>query len=170
MSYSASRKISSGTAFVRVTLTNGRPKRGLLDMLPSLPLDILCEVRISHYHTQSLFTIAVQIFCFLHPADLLVLARTSKAFRHFLLKRPAAFIWRSAQRNVVGLPEPPSDMNEVQYASLVFGSGCHYQVHQVYTDLSAMLSRTSQGCDRKARDTVWHLRIRSCASCRLKHQ
>ncbi|KAG8217586.1 hypothetical protein J3R82DRAFT_5737 [Butyriboletus roseoflavus] len=138
MSYSAaSRKrsnVSDDTAFA--TLAGGRLKRGSLDILPSLSLDILCE-----------------IFCFMHPADLLVLARTSKAFRCFLLRRSAAFIWRSARRNVYGLPEPPSDMNEVQYASLVFGLACHYK-----------------GCDRKARDTVWHLRIRSCASCRQRHQ
>ncbi|KAH0830638.1 hypothetical protein J3R83DRAFT_2093 [Lanmaoa asiatica] len=136
MSYSTTSSHKKSNVTVFVTLTNGRLKRGSLDILPSLPLDILCE-----------------IFGFLCPADLLVLARTSKAFRSFLLKRSAAFIWRSARRNVVGLPEPPSDMNEVQYAFLVFGSGCHYK-----------------GCNRKARDTVWHLRIRSCAGCRPKHQ
>jgi len=130
MPSSVSRKISNDTAFV--TLTNGRLKRGLLDILPFLPLDILCEVGIPHYHTRYLVTIVPQIFCFLHPADLLALARTSKAFHRFLLKRSAAFIWRSTRRNVDSLPEPPSDMNEVQYASLVFGSGCHYQVHTTY--------------------------------------
>lgn len=152
------------------TAVFGRLKRGSLDILPSLPLDILCEVRISRYHTQHSVTIALQVFGFLHPADLLVLARTTNAFRSFLLKRSAAFIWRSARRNVDGLPEPPSDMNEVQYASLAFGLACHYRVNQIYPNLSVMLSCISQGCDRKARDTVWHLRIRSCASCRPKHQ
>ncbi|KAF8559650.1 hypothetical protein OG21DRAFT_472124 [Imleria badia] len=116
MSYSPLRSQSNHTAFV--TLTNGRLIRGSLDILPSMPLDILCE-----------------------------------AFRRFLLKRSTAFIWKSARRNVDGLPEAPADMSEVQYASLVFGFACHYQ-----------------GCDRKARDTVWHLRIRSCANCRPKHQ
>lgn len=124
MSYSSLR---NRTAFV------GRLKRGSLDILPSLPLDILCEVRLSRYHAQCLVTIPLQIFCFLHPADLLVLARTSKAFRRFLLKTSTAFIWKSARRNVDGLPEPPSDINELQYASLVFGFTCHYQVLQIYT-------------------------------------
>ncbi|KAG9318559.1 hypothetical protein JVU11DRAFT_651 [Chiua virens] len=119
-----------------LTLANGRLKRGVLNILPSLPLDILCE-----------------IFCFLHLVDLFVLARISKAFHCFLLKRSSAFIWRSSRRKIDGLPDPPSDMTEVRYASLVFGSRCYYE-----------------GCDRKARDTVWHLRIRSCATCRPKHQ
>ncbi|KAF8447883.1 hypothetical protein L210DRAFT_958021 [Boletus edulis BED1] len=133
MSYHSSCKKPNHAAFVTF---NGRLKRGSLNILPSLALDILCE-----------------IFCFLRPTDLFALARTSKTFRRFLLKRSAVFIWKSARRNVGDLPEPPSDMSEVQYASLTFGFACHYK-----------------GCDGKACDTVWHLRIRSCANCRSKHQ
>ncbi|KIJ69061.1 hypothetical protein HYDPIDRAFT_23921 [Hydnomerulius pinastri MD-312] len=119
-----------------VVVATGRVKRGQLAMLPSLPLDILYE-----------------IFHFLLPGDLLALTRTSRAFRRLLMTRSVAFIWRAARQNVEGLPEPHSDMNEVQYAALVFGADCDYE-----------------GCDKKARDTIWHLRIRSCAGCRPKHK
>ncbi|KAF9227836.1 hypothetical protein BS17DRAFT_407817 [Gyrodon lividus] len=89
----------------------------------------------------------------MYPGDLLALVRTSKAFRRLLMSRSAAFIWRAVRRNVDGLPELPLDMNEVQYATLTFGAECDYE-----------------GCGKKFRDTIWHLRIRSCASCRPKHK
>ncbi|KAF8844882.1 hypothetical protein BDN67DRAFT_615994 [Paxillus ammoniavirescens] len=134
--YKAGADPSGALVVVSLVAGNGRVKRGQLAILPSLPIEILCE-----------------IFCFLHPGDLLALVRTSKAFRRLLMSRSTAFVWRAVRRNVDGLPEPPSDMNEVQYAALVFGMECSYE-----------------GCYKKARYTIWHLRIRSCASCRPKHK
>ncbi|KAH7889560.1 hypothetical protein F5I97DRAFT_1801888 [Phlebopus sp. FC_14] len=88
-----------------------RLRRGQLHLLPSVPLDIVHE-----------------ILCFLWPGDLLALSRTSKAFRSLLMSRSAAFLWTAARQNAGGLPEPPSDVNEIQYAALAFGTECSNQV------------------------------------------
>ncbi|KAJ7577440.1 hypothetical protein C8J56DRAFT_899073 [Mycena floridula] len=85
-----------------------RGRRGLLQELLGAPLDILYE-----------------IFGCLEPLDILRLARTSKDLRSLLMHKSSAFVWRQARENVVGLPEPPADLNEPQYANLVFSVHCH---------------------------------------------
>ncbi|KAI1795649.1 hypothetical protein LXA43DRAFT_730878 [Ganoderma leucocontextum] len=85
-----------------------RGRRGGLKDMPDMPLDILFEI------------------CrFLHPRDLLNLARTSKAFRALLMRRDSAIFWRQVRRQFEGLPDPPSYLSEPAYANLLFFPHCH---------------------------------------------
>ncbi|KAJ7591656.1 hypothetical protein C8J56DRAFT_936111 [Mycena floridula] len=77
-----------------------RGKRALLHHFVQAPLDVLFE-----------------IFGYLEPLDVLRLSRTSKDLRNILNKSAALF-------NVQGLPTMPVDMNELQYAILLFDTYC----------------------------------------------
>ncbi|KAG1869591.1 hypothetical protein F4604DRAFT_1584420 [Suillus subluteus] len=83
-------------------------RRGRLDLMPTMNLDIL-------FH----------ILSFLLPVDLLNLSRTSKDFRNLLLQRSSASAWKTARLQVDDLPDCPQDMSEPQYANLVFYPHCH---------------------------------------------
>ncbi|GJE92830.1 F-box protein [Phanerochaete sordida] len=83
-------------------------KRGGLENMPNMPLDIL-----------------VEIMGYLMPMDLLNLARTSRDFRSFLMARSATPLWKAARQNVEGLPDCPVDLSEPAYANLAFDSHCH---------------------------------------------
>ncbi|KAG7085444.1 hypothetical protein E1B28_003005 [Marasmius oreades] len=111
-----------------------RGKRGLLERLAKeAPLDILIE-----------------IFKRMEPRDILQLARTSKDLRDFLMKRSSAFIWREARENITDLPPLPIDLNEPQYASLLFDNHCH-------------------ACLRSPCDNVlWEYRVRCHKTCLSK--
>ncbi|KAK7689882.1 hypothetical protein QCA50_006521 [Cerrena zonata] len=86
---------------------NVRGRRGALQSLPEMPIDILIEV-----------------LCQLRPVDLLHLSRTTKAFRNLLMVRSSAYIWKEARENVPDLPEPFPGMSEPVYASLCFEPVC----------------------------------------------
>ncbi|KAH9482001.1 hypothetical protein JR316_0006531 [Psilocybe cubensis] len=79
--------------------------------LGSMPDELLCE-----------------IFSYTLPLDLLQLSHTCKSFRSFLMHTSARFIWKSARLNVPvpGLPDCPEDLNEAQYAALVFAPNCQF--------------------------------------------
>ena len=66
----------------------------------------------------------LQIFSHMHPRDLLNLARTTKAFRTFLMSRSSAPFWKAA-RQQLELPECPPHLSEPAYANLVFFFHCH---------------------------------------------
>ncbi|OAX39063.1 hypothetical protein K503DRAFT_113414 [Rhizopogon vinicolor AM-OR11-026] len=83
-------------------------RRGRLDLMPTMNLDILFHILI-----------------FLHPMDLVNLSRTSKDFRNLLLQRSSAATWKVARLQVDSLPDCPPDMSEPQYANLVFYPHCH---------------------------------------------
>ncbi|PIL23931.1 hypothetical protein GSI_13682 [Ganoderma sinense ZZ0214-1] len=85
-----------------------RGRRGGLKDMPNMPLDVLLE-----------------IFGFMHPRDLLNLARTNKSFRAFLMSKNAQFLWKASLENVDGLPKCPSYMNEPTYVNLLFFNHCH---------------------------------------------
>ncbi|THU96056.1 hypothetical protein K435DRAFT_665199 [Dendrothele bispora CBS 962.96] len=85
-----------------------RGKRGILQKVKEMPLDILFE-----------------IFSYLEPLDILQLSRTSYELRDLLMHRSSASVWRAARSNVVGLPPLPFDLDEPQYANLAFDSYCH---------------------------------------------
>ncbi|KAG7085400.1 hypothetical protein E1B28_002961 [Marasmius oreades] len=108
-----------------------RGKRGLLEKLAKeAPLDILLEV-----------------FKHLEPRDILRLARTSKDLRDFLMARSSSSIWREARENIPNLPPLPNDLNEPQYASLLFDNHCH-------------------ACLRSPCDNVnWECRVRCHKNC-----
>ncbi|KAJ3770832.1 hypothetical protein FB446DRAFT_691664 [Lentinula raphanica] len=109
-----------------------RGKLGLLEKLAKdMPLDVILE-----------------IFCYLEPRDLLRLARTTKDLRGILMSRSSENIWRIARGNVEGLPPCPVDLNEPQYANLLFESYCH-------------VCMRSGRCD----NILWNFRMRSCQKC-----
>ncbi|KAF9267008.1 hypothetical protein L218DRAFT_895151 [Marasmius fiardii PR-910] len=127
------------TATRNQTSTNANPevfrrtrgKRGLLEKLAKeAPLDILLE-----------------IFKHLEPRDVLHLSRTSKDFRGFLMRRSSSSIWREARENLPELPPLPFDLNEPQYASLLFDNHCY-------------------ACLRSPCDNViWRCRVRCHQNC-----
>ncbi|THU83565.1 hypothetical protein K435DRAFT_585255, partial [Dendrothele bispora CBS 962.96] len=65
-----------------------------------------------------------QVFSYLEPLDILRLSRTSRNIRNLFTSRSSEHIWRSVRHNIDGLPPLPPDLNEVQYAALVFDSHC----------------------------------------------
>lgn len=88
-----------------------------------------------------------EVLCYLHPLDLLYLARVSKLFRSFLLNRhKAKSIWTGALKRIDRLPQCPSYLSEPAYANLVFWPFCH---------------RCYSSCDV----IQWELRIRCCNGC-----
>ncbi|KAG7090331.1 hypothetical protein E1B28_009450 [Marasmius oreades] len=87
-------------------------KRGLLEKLAKeAPLDIFIEV-----------------FKYLGPRDILYLSRTTKAFRAFLMTSSSLPVWRTARENISDLPPLPTDLNEPQYASLLFDNHCYASI------------------------------------------
>jgi hypothetical protein len=106
--------------------TQAKPnKQQLIDM----PLDVLIEVRA----LRELITLLCnndcpsgQIFCFLEPLDLLLLSRTTKALRAFLLsRRKSSAVWKNAISNVKDFPPCPDHMSAPAYTHLAFVPVCH---------------------------------------------
>ncbi|KIK62817.1 hypothetical protein GYMLUDRAFT_41699 [Collybiopsis luxurians FD-317 M1] len=111
-----------------------RGKYGLLERLAKdVPLELMFEV-----------------FSYLDAGDLLNLARTNRDLRGFLTSKSSQFIWRRARANLENLPPIPKDLNELQYADLLFGVHCHI-------------------CGRKGHcePTFWSFRMRCCKVCAL---
>ncbi|KAE9405647.1 hypothetical protein BT96DRAFT_1015383 [Gymnopus androsaceus JB14] len=109
-----------------------RGRLGLLERLAKdVPLDVILE-----------------IFCYLSPGDLLQLARSSKDLRGILMSKSSESIWRIARENVRDLPPRPEDLNEPQFAHLLYESYCHV-------------------CDQKGRcdNVLWSFRMRCCKNC-----
>ncbi|KAF8835463.1 hypothetical protein BDN67DRAFT_975299 [Paxillus ammoniavirescens] len=105
-------------------------RRGRLEMMPEMNLDIL-----------------FYIFGFLHPMDVLNLARTTKSFRQLLMRKSSAFIWKTSCKQIDGLPDCPPDLTEPQYVNLVFDPHCHR-------------------CGKVVPTIHWRLRLRYCPACR----
>ncbi|TBU32433.1 hypothetical protein BD311DRAFT_654742 [Dichomitus squalens] len=76
--------------------------------MPQMPLDVLIE-----------------IFAFMHPRDLLNLARTTKPFRSLLMAKTARKMWEAVMARVEGLLPCPPYMSEPAYINLLFFSHCH---------------------------------------------
>ncbi|KAF9071189.1 hypothetical protein BDP27DRAFT_1419228 [Rhodocollybia butyracea] len=109
--------------------------RGLLERLVhDVPLDVIFE-----------------IFYYLESEDILRLAQTSRDLRTILMSKTSEVIWRTARKNVEDLPPRPHDLNEPQYAYLLYDPYCHL-------------------CERKKRcdDVYWAFRIRCCKKCARK--
>ncbi|TRM58382.1 hypothetical protein BD626DRAFT_184913 [Schizophyllum amplum] len=115
-------------------LKGGRSKKGAvggkLAALSEFPLDVMYE-----------------IFCYLHPAQLLAISRTNKTLRDALLRNNARWIWKASFKNVKDIPEPPTDINEPQYARLLFDKSC-------------MFCLAINGCL-----IAWEARLRFCRRC-----
>ncbi|KAI0744176.1 hypothetical protein C8Q80DRAFT_1185423 [Daedaleopsis nitida] len=127
--------IKKGTTAVarRAGHRNVRGLRGGLANMPNMPLDVLLE-----------------IFGFLHPRDLLSLARTSRDFRAFLMSRTRSLaLWKAARQQIEGLPDVPPPLSEPAYANLLFFNYCH-------------------GCLKATGNSpaIWSLLIHCCNACK----
>ncbi|KAJ6520313.1 hypothetical protein C8R45DRAFT_954725 [Mycena sanguinolenta] len=106
-------------------------KRGKLRFMTEVPLDVLFE-----------------IFGKLLPVDLLNLSCATKALRDILLRKSAAFVWKQAFLNVPdpGPPPRPDDLNEPQYANLLWRKHCFF-------------------CGVSTQLVLWQCRVRACEAC-----
>jgi len=71
------------------------------------------------------------------------------------MDKALAFVWRTARRQVRGLPDCPADMTEPEYANLLFYSRCH-----VRTDSSTRLD-----CSEVMNRAVGSMRKRFSGNC-----
>ncbi|KAJ8487034.1 hypothetical protein ONZ51_g4438 [Trametes cubensis] len=124
------------TGNVSTLAVNSRPRkaarkwRGPLERLMELPLEVLYLVIES-----------------LELRDVLNLARIDKAFRNMLMSRRARPFWQAAIANTPGLPSCPPNMEEPQYAHLLFDNMCH-------------------GCGRgNTSKILFHWGVRYCKEC-----
>ncbi|CAL1712107.1 unnamed protein product [Somion occarium] len=86
----------------------GARNAGKLAQLKTMPLEVFYEIT-----------------SWLHPLDLLKLSRVSKHLREMFMSKHSEALWVAARRNVSGgLPDPPSTINEAQYAALLFEQNC----------------------------------------------
>ncbi|KAH9851874.1 hypothetical protein C2E23DRAFT_860212 [Lenzites betulinus] len=86
-----------------------RGRRGSLELLPTVALDVILEILRQ-----------------LHPRDLLSLSQTSREFRAFLLTRANAFVWRTARKALPGaLTDPHPVLSEPELANLMFSFHCN---------------------------------------------
>ncbi|THU79332.1 hypothetical protein K435DRAFT_845502 [Dendrothele bispora CBS 962.96] len=107
-----------------------RGRLGLLHKLVTeIPLDVIFE-----------------IFAHLRPLDILRLSRTSQDLYKLLTSRSSEHVWRNARLNVEGLPPLPTDLNEIQYAKLMFDTICQVCGNHCYT-------------------VFWDCRVRCCKKC-----
>ncbi|ESK90963.1 hypothetical protein Moror_16361 [Moniliophthora roreri MCA 2997] len=92
--------------------------------------------------------VCLEVFKYLQPRDLLHLARTSKALRGFLMSNSSQLIWRTARENVPDLPPLPPDLNEPQYASLLFDTFCYARkiFSLLYTHVDVMTTPGLLAC------------------------
>jgi hypothetical protein len=120
----------NGRASVKLTAVppgkrakHSRPGKGgpRSSRLVEMPMDLIFEVGMQY----PIINASTQISLLLHPLDLLRLSRVSKIFRSLYLSQAARAIWCSTLQDVVPeLPACPSDLNEAQYASLLFEPSC----------------------------------------------
>ncbi|KAJ3898634.1 hypothetical protein F5879DRAFT_1066131 [Lentinula edodes] len=116
-----------------------RKRRGTVGLLEKLLTHVPVEIVL--YESK--------IFRYLESRDLLHLTRTSKDLRSTLMNKSSESVWRIARANVTGgLPPLPSDLNEPQYAHLMFDSYCHV-------------------CNKHWHcvNFLWRFRIRCCRTC-----
>ncbi|KAJ6502227.1 hypothetical protein C8R45DRAFT_612876 [Mycena sanguinolenta] len=111
--------------------TKPQRRRGKLRFITQVPLDVLFE-----------------IFGQLLPIDLLNLSCASKALRDILLRKSTAFVWKQTFLNVPHPAPPPcpDDLNEPQYANLLWRKYCFF-------------------CGASTPVVLWHSRIRACEVC-----
>ncbi|KAF5388965.1 hypothetical protein D9757_005040 [Collybiopsis confluens] len=104
-----------------------RGKCGMLERLAKdVPLDVMFE-----------------IFSYLDSRDLYHLSRTTRDLRGILMSKSSEFAWRQARTNWGDIPPIPDDLNEPQYADLLFGVHCHVRFYKpgIYIGLLTACSR-----------------------------
>ncbi|KAJ7446400.1 hypothetical protein B0H11DRAFT_2084539 [Mycena galericulata] len=108
--------------------------RGTLSGLTNMPMDVLFE-----------------IFVYLHPHDLLRIARVAKALRRLLLHRSASGVWRAARESAFpSIPHALPGLSEPSWIHLLFGTQCHF-------------------CGKVTPTVEWTIRVRVCRKCTSIH-
>ncbi|KAI0355610.1 hypothetical protein OH77DRAFT_1424555 [Trametes cingulata] len=92
----------------------------------------------------------IEVFRHLTPQSLRILARTSKAFRGFLMSRRSEACWKASRKLLTGLPPCPPFLSEPRYADLLFTNLCQLCGHGT------------------SRQTLWDFVSRYCSSCYTK--
>ncbi|KAF9484948.1 hypothetical protein BDN70DRAFT_871943 [Pholiota conissans] len=124
------RKVATGDNLLAVKKFKGKGKK--VCNLREIPLEILFE-----------------ILYLLTPSDLVNLSQAGKDFESMFRGPDSPTIWKEVRHNVVpALPPCPPDLNELEFAELLFGKCCHY-------------------CAKKIMPlhTVWEARQRICNQC-----
>ncbi|KAK0190696.1 hypothetical protein F5146DRAFT_564769 [Armillaria mellea] len=103
-------KVSNAEESKEKRLQRTRGRRGKLQGLVNMPLDIWLE-----------------IFEVLHPLDLLHLARSTRHLRSVLMSRSLSAIWKNARLSSDFL-EPMPGLSEPAWVSLLFEPNCHFCV------------------------------------------
>ena len=108
-----------------------------------------------------------QIFGFMHPRDLLNLARTSKSFRALLMSRSSQAFWKASIEGVDGLPKCPPYLSEPAYVNLLFLPHCHVS-GSFFVGLNVVRA-AGQGCLKPNVQTVlFEFSARYCNGCKSK--
>ncbi|CAE7148460.1 unnamed protein product, partial [Rhizoctonia solani] len=68
--------------------------------------------------------VLIEVARYVHPLDLIMLARVNKFFRELLMDKRSALIWRSSRGNMPELPPCPDEVSEPQYAAMIFAKRC----------------------------------------------
>ena len=94
------------------------------------------------------------------------LARTTKDLRAILMNRSSISIWKHARSQFDNLPDCPDDLNEPQYAELVFGKACTVCLVFLFFQGSLFVD-PSQFCRRclASNIIIWNARVRTCPKC-----
>ena len=64
------------------------------------------------------------------------------------MDKSSAFVWKTARRQVNGLPDCPIDLTEPEYANLVFYARCHVRMLADGFNCSEMWHRTVENIRR----------------------
>ena len=105
--------------------------------LMEMPLDIILEVCSLRdcEDPSGMAQRLLQVFAYLHPMDLLTLARTYKQLRNILMTKHSKAVWRIARGNIEGLPDCPVHLSEPAYANLAFDPHCHVRFLSIFADV-----------------------------------
>jgi hypothetical protein len=81
------------------------------------------------------------------------------------MKRSSISIWKHARSQFDDLPYCPDDLNEPQYAELLFGKSCTVSLVLIFQE--SLFTNPSQFCQRSLASNIviWTSRVRTCAKC-----
>lgn len=166
-------KLTSTPATGTTRYKNG--VRGKLAALVDFPVELLYEVcrnQDSIAYIETHIDCQLDIFMFLQPRDLIHLSRTSKDIHALLMAKSSSMTWKAARGNleIQGLPECPQDMNEAQYANLIFSRHCHVRSrssHLIKVSFFQISSLLFQHCLKPyaIQTVLWNSRKRTCQKC-----
>ena len=106
----------------------------------------------------------LQMASYMTPEDLLNLSRTSVGLRRILMSKSSKRVWVAARMMQEIIPPCPPDLNEPQYADLLFGKGCSVS-ERSRLKLDISLLRIQFCSTARVKDVDVLLRSRTCKEC-----